>query len=47
MLEPDDDREDENAKRLRQLGLTGDEDDDGEPCPDCNGVRLNRVSRQP
>jgi excinuclease ABC subunit A len=49
MLEPDDDREDENAKRLRQLGLgAGDSDDRGEGgslCPDCRGQRLNRISR--
>ena len=49
MLEPDDDRDDENAKRLRQLGLgTGDTDEKGEGgalCPDCRGQRLNRISR--
>ncbi|HEY4988919.1 MAG TPA: excinuclease ABC subunit A, partial [Opitutaceae bacterium] len=47
MAEPDDDDEDENAVRLRQLGLT-DSDDRGEGgalCPDCHGERLNRVSR--
>jgi excinuclease ABC subunit A len=46
MIKPEDDDEDENAARLRQLGLTGGDDDgDGEPCPDCEGERLNRVSR--
>jgi excinuclease ABC subunit A len=45
MVKPEDDDEDENAARLRQLGLTGDEDDEGVPCPDCKGERLNRVSR--
>jgi excinuclease ABC subunit A len=45
MVKPEDDDEDENAERLRQLGLTGDEDDEGVPCPDCRGERLNRISR--
>jgi excinuclease ABC subunit A len=46
MAEPDDERSDENAERLRQLGLGGDEGGgDGAPCPDCRGERLNRVSR--
>ncbi len=45
MVKPEEDDEDENAARLRQLGLTGDEDDEGVPCPDCRGERLNRVSR--
>jgi excinuclease ABC subunit A len=45
MVKPDDDDEDENAERLRQLGLTGEEDEEGVPCPDCKGERLNRVSR--
>jgi excinuclease ABC subunit A len=44
MAAPDDDDEDENALRLRQLGLAGD-DGDGVTCPDCKGERLNRVSR--
>ncbi|HEY1849362.1 MAG TPA: excinuclease ABC subunit UvrA, partial [Opitutaceae bacterium] len=44
MAAPDDD--DENAKRLRQLGLDfSDEYEDGVPCPDCHGDRLNRISR--
>jgi excinuclease ABC subunit A len=42
----DDDDEDENTERLRQLGLTSDDlGGDGMPCPDCKGERLNRVSR--
>ena len=47
MLEPDDERTDENTERLRQLGLDGGEErgEDGTPCPDCRGERLNRVSR--
>jgi excinuclease ABC subunit A len=46
MAAPDDDDEDENALRLRQLGLAGDEKGgDGIECPDCHGERLNRVSR--
>jgi excinuclease ABC subunit A len=47
MLEPDDESEDENRERLRQLGLgPGDEGgEDGAPCPVCHGERLNRVSR--
>jgi excinuclease ABC subunit A len=45
MIKPEEEDEDENAARLRELGLTGDEDDEGVPCPDCKGERLNRVSR--
>ena len=47
MEKPDDEEEDENAARLRQLGLNpGDErGEGGELCPDCHGGRLNRVSR--
>ena len=45
MVKPEEDDEDENAARLRQLGLAGDEDGDGVPCADCGGERLNRVSR--
>ncbi len=45
MVKPKEDDEDENAERLRQLGLTGEEDGDGLPCPDCLGERLNRISR--
>ena len=47
MLQPDDEDNDENLDRLRQLGLeSGDEvADDGVPCPDCHGARLNRIGR--
>jgi excinuclease ABC subunit A len=46
MAKPDDDEGDENAARLRQLGLGSDEKGEGgEPCPTCRGERLNRVSR--
>jgi excinuclease ABC subunit A len=46
MVKPEEDGEDENALRLRQLGLTGDEKGEGgETCPDCGGERLNRVAR--
>jgi excinuclease ABC subunit A len=45
MVKPAEQDEDENAERLRQLGLTGEEDGDGIPCPDCMGERLNRISR--
>jgi len=47
MLEPEDDGEDEAARRLRQLGLNSADDapEAGDLCPDCSGERLNRVSR--
>jgi excinuclease ABC subunit A len=47
MLQPDDEKDDENLDRLRQLGLeSGDEvANDGVPCPDCHGARLNRIGR--
>ena len=47
MLKPEDDEGDQDAERLRELGLGSAEDagDGGEPCPDCRGERLNRVSR--
>ena len=48
MLVPDDDEDgDANLDRLRQLGLeSGDEvADEGVPCPECHGERLNRISR--
>ena len=44
MAEPDEEDGDENAARLRQLGLAGG-DEEGAVCPDCRGARLNRVSR--
>ncbi len=43
MAKPDDDEEDENTVRLRQLGLEGG-DEGGALCPVCRGGRLNRIS---
>ncbi|MCX6946146.1 MAG: hypothetical protein NT173_15505, partial [Opitutales bacterium] len=47
MLQPADGEEDENLARLRQLGLEPGAEiaDDGRPCPECHGARLNRVGR--
>ncbi|MEO6875716.1 MAG: excinuclease ABC subunit UvrA [Opitutaceae bacterium] len=47
MLEPDEEDGDANVARLRQLGLDAGDTvaDDGVPCPECHGERLNRVSR--
>ncbi|MGH7943561.1 MAG: excinuclease ABC subunit UvrA [Opitutaceae bacterium] len=47
MLEPDEDEEDDSAARLREFGVDSAEDmsDDGQPCPECHGARLNRVGR--
>ncbi|HKB90714.1 MAG TPA: excinuclease ABC subunit A, partial [Opitutaceae bacterium] len=48
MLETDDeDTGDEAEARLRLLGLdsASDASDDGEPCPECHGERLNRIAR--
>ena len=48
MLEPkDDDEKDDSAARLREFGIDAAEDvaDDGQPCPECHGARLNRTSR--
>ena len=47
MIKPEEDDEDENAARLRQLGLnfSDEKGEEGETCPDCHGERLNRVSR--
>ncbi|MEY3774814.1 MAG: excinuclease subunit, partial [Verrucomicrobiota bacterium] len=46
MLVPTEDEEDPLA-RLREFGLDAAEDvaDEGRPCPDCAGERLNRTSR--
>ncbi len=46
MSKPEDE-DDENAVRLRQLGLEGGDErgEGGKPCPVCAGARLNRVSR--
>ncbi len=48
MLEPKDDEEkDDSAARLREFGIDTAEDvaDEGQPCPDCHGDRLNRTAR--
>ena len=48
MLEPKDDAEkDDAAARLREFGIDAAEDvaDDGQPCPECAGDRLNRTVR--
>ncbi len=47
MLIPEEDNEDDPAARLRLFGIEAATDvaDDGEPCPECAGERLNRVSR--
>ncbi len=46
MAAPEGEDDDENAARLRQLGLAADEKGEGgELCPECRGERLNRVSR--
>ncbi len=47
MLVPEDEEGDANIDRIRQLGLEPGDDiaEEGVPCPDCHGERLNRVSR--
>ena len=46
MIEADDEDDNENAVRLRQLGLGSDQrGEGGQLCPECRGERLNRVSR--
>ncbi|MBS0662443.1 MAG: excinuclease ABC subunit A, partial [Verrucomicrobia bacterium] len=47
MLEAEDDERDDNLERLRQLGLESTDDltDEGKPCPECHGARLNRIGR--
>ncbi len=49
MLVPDDDakEEDDPAARLREFGVDSSDDisDEGSPCPECHGQRLNRVGR--
>jgi excinuclease ABC subunit A len=47
MLEPKDDEKDDSAARLRELGVESSDDvaDDGQPCPECHGERLNRTAR--
>jgi excinuclease ABC subunit A len=46
-LEKDNGDEDDPALRLRELGVefSEDETDEGRPCPDCSGERLNRIAR--
>ncbi len=47
LAESDKDEKDEAQARLRLLGLDSadDVDNDGRPCPECGGTRLNRISR--
>jgi excinuclease ABC subunit A len=48
MLETKDDAEkDDSAARLREFGIDDAEEvaDDGQPCPECHGARLNRTAR--
>ncbi|HTB80430.1 MAG TPA: excinuclease ABC subunit UvrA [Opitutaceae bacterium] len=47
MLEPDDEEDDDPLARLRAFGVDSAEDiaDEGRPCPECNGERLNRTAR--
>src|SRR5690606_17446111 len=47
MLETDGEEENDPAARLRELGVESAEDlsDEGQPCPECRGARLNRVGR--
>src|SRR5690606_2031419 len=47
MLEVDEDDENDPAARLREFGVDSSDDlsDEGSPCPECHGARLNRVSR--
>jgi len=48
MLEADDeDSEDDPLARLREFGVDSADDvsDEGTPCPECHGARLNRVAR--
>jgi len=46
MLEPEDD-EDDPAARLREFGVDPAEElaEEGKPCPECGGERLNRIAR--
>ncbi|HUR56120.1 MAG TPA: excinuclease ABC subunit A, partial [Opitutaceae bacterium] len=43
----DEDDKDDPAKRLREFGIASVDDmaDQGQPCPECHGARLNRVGR--
>ncbi|HVS54260.1 MAG TPA: excinuclease ABC subunit UvrA [Opitutaceae bacterium] len=43
----DEDDKDDPAKRLREFGVDSADDlsDEGSPCPECHGARLNRIGR--
>ncbi len=46
MLEPDDEDNDDPIARLREFGVDSEDvSDEGQPCPDCLGTRLNRIGR--
>jgi excinuclease ABC subunit A len=47
MLEPEEDDENDPAARLREFGVESADDvsEEGQPCPECHGARLNRVGR--
>jgi excinuclease ABC subunit A len=47
MLEADEDEEDDPVARLREFGVESADDvsEQGQPCPECHGARLNRVGR--
>ncbi len=47
MLEPTDDKEDDPLARLREFGVESADEvaESGQPCPECHGERLNRISR--
>ncbi|MDO8542802.1 MAG: excinuclease ABC subunit UvrA [Opitutaceae bacterium] len=47
MLEPDDEDNEDPMARLREFGVDSAEDvsEEGQPCPECHGARLNRAGR--
>ncbi|HXC02963.1 MAG TPA: excinuclease ABC subunit UvrA [Opitutaceae bacterium] len=47
MLEPDDEDDEDPAAQLRVFGIESGDDvaEDGTPCPQCHGERLNRAAR--
>ncbi|HZP59242.1 MAG TPA: excinuclease ABC subunit A, partial [Opitutaceae bacterium] len=47
MLEPEDEESEDPLERLRAFGVESVDDvsDEGQPCPECRGERLNRVAR--
>lgn len=47
MESEDEDDENDSAARLREFGIESGDDvaEDGSPCPECHGERLNRVAR--